>query len=74
MITIGSVSREQASEDFTFHAGKFKGRRKAIKEFTHLAPENVFWIYPDGKLFDAKDTHKKNVPKGYNQITSSQLD
>jgi len=28
----------------------------------------VFWIYPDGELHDAKDAHKKNVPKGYQHI------
>ncbi|MDG9666770.1 hypothetical protein ONV78_03405 [Hahella sp. CR1] len=39
MITIGSISREKASEDFPFLTQHYRGRRKAIKAFTHLAPD-----------------------------------
>lgn len=74
MISIGSVSRESAATSFPFLAKKFKGRRKAIKEFTHLAPDFVFWIYPDGDLFDAKDAHKKHQPKGYEHILFDEPD
>jgi len=65
MTTVGSVKREDVIDDFPFLKVNYKGRRNAIKEFTHLSPDYVFWIFPDGKLFDAKDSHKKNTPKGY---------
>ena len=68
MLTVGSISREEASLRFPFLADKISGRRRAIKEFTHFSPDYVFWIYPDGELHDAKDAHKKNVPKGYQHI------
>jgi esterase/lipase len=74
VIAVGSVSREVACQNFDFLAKRYKGRRKAIKEFTHLSPEFVFWIYPDGTLFDAKDAHKKNVPKGYDYILNDEPD
>jgi len=74
MVTVGSVSRQCAAMDFPFLGEKYKGRRKAIKEFTHLAPDYVFWIYPDGKLFDAKDAHRRNVPKGYDHIINDEPD
>ena len=74
MITEGSILREQAEKDFPFLAQNFRGRRKAIKEFTHLAPDFVFWIYPDGELFDAKDAHKKYQPKGYSHILLDEPD
>lgn len=68
MITLGSVSREEAASKFEFLSEKYRGRRKALKKFTHTVPDYVFWIYPDGELFDAKDAHKKNYPKGYEYI------
>lgn len=68
MITIGSVSREDAARTFPFLAARFSGRRKALKEFTHRDPDFVFWIFPDGRLFDARDAHRKNVPRGYAHI------
>jgi hypothetical protein len=34
----------------------------------------VFWIYPDGRLFDAKDAHIKNVPRGYEHILQDEPD
>jgi hypothetical protein len=74
MIEIGSKTREKAAEDFPFLAAKYKGRRKAIKDFTHTSPEFVFWIYPDGTLFDAKDAHKNNTPKGYKHILHDKPD
>ncbi|QDT47137.1 hypothetical protein Pan258_11680 [Symmachiella dynata] len=45
-----------------------RGRRAAIKSFTHFAPEFVFWIAPDGTLHDAKDAHRKNPPRGFQHI------
>lgn len=72
MITIGSISRAEAAQHFPFLREKYSGRRKAIKAYTHTYPEFVFWIYPDGELFDAKDAHKKNVPKGYDHILNDQ--
>ena len=74
MITKGSISREVAAQKFDFLAKKVSGRRKMIKEFTHTYPEFVFWIFPDGQLFDAKDAHKKNVPKGYEHILKDEPD
>lgn len=74
MITLGSISRTQAAEEFPFLAVRFPGRRKAIKAFTHLAPDYVFWIYPDGRLFDAKDAHIKNLPKGHEHIVHDEPD
>lgn len=68
MITTGSISREKATEMFPFLEKRYRGRRKALKEYTHTYPEFVFWIYPNGDLFNAKDAHKKNVPKGYDYI------
>ena len=68
MLTVGSVSREEAVSNFPFLAAKFSGRRGAIKDFTHLSPDFVFWIFPDGELFDAKDAHRRNIPDGYEHI------
>jgi hypothetical protein len=74
MITIGSINRASVTNDFPFLAEKFRGRRKAIKAFTHLSPDYVFWIFPDGRLFDAKNSHKSNVPKGYQNILTDEPD
>ena len=74
MITLGSVSRTEAAERFPFLAEKYKGRRNAIKEFTHRDPDFVFWIYPDGKLHNARDAHAKNVPRGYESILDDEPD
>ncbi|MCW3096417.1 MAG: hypothetical protein JWL77_2035 [Chthonomonadaceae bacterium] len=74
MITVGSVSREATAERFPFLAQKYSGRRRAIKEFTHRDPDFVFWIYPDGRLFDARDSHAKNVPRGYEDIVNDEPD
>ena len=72
MITVGSITREELLEEFPFLAESYLGRRKAIKEFTHLSPDFVFWIYPDGTLYDAKDAHRKNFPKGYEYILNDE--
>ncbi len=74
MITVGSISRESAANLFPFLAEKYRGRRKAVKNFTHLAPDYVFWIYPDGSLYDAKDSHKLNTPKGHRYILNDEPD
>ncbi|NUP10509.1 MAG: hypothetical protein HOW73_31045 [Polyangiaceae bacterium] len=68
VVTLGSISRGAAAERFPFLAPRFSGRRRAIKEFTHRDPDFVFWIYPDGTLFDARDAHRNNVPRGYEHI------
>ena len=34
----------------------------------------MFWIFPDGKLFDAKDAHRKNVPRGFEHILEDEPD
>lgn len=74
MVTVGSVSRAEAAESFPFLAEKFFGRRRAIKDFTHLAPDYVFWIYPNGELHDARDAHRRNVPPGYEDIVDDEPD
>ena len=68
MITIGSFSRHPASLTFPFLAENFPGRRRAIKEFTHLCPDLVFWIDPNGALLDAGEAHRSNPPKGHEFI------
>ncbi len=74
MLTVGSVPRDVAASKFPFLAERFSGRRRAIKEFTHLAPDYVFWIFPDGELHDAKDAHRANVPSGYEHILDDEPD
>lgn len=74
MITVGSVSRDDAAKRFAFLAVAVSGRRKAIKEFTHLDPDFVFWIYPDGRLHDARRSHRDNVPRGYDFIRDDETD
>lgn len=74
MITAGSISREAAATTFPFLAHKFRGRRKAIKDFTHLSPDYVFWIFPNGDLYDAKEAHRQNVPKGFAHILRDEPD
>ncbi len=68
MITLGSVTREEAAQAFPFLASRFSGRRRALKELTHRDPDFVFWIFPDGTLFDARDAHRRNIPRGYEHI------
>lgn len=72
MITTGSIERQEAAQTFEFLSKQYRGRRKAIKAFTHMAPDYVFWIYPDGTLFDAKDAHRKNVPPGHEDILNDE--
>jgi hypothetical protein len=74
MITLGSVARELAATRFAFLAKQYSGRRSALKAFTHKAPEFVFWIYPEGKLFDAKDAHRKHLPRGFEHILQDEPD
>ena len=72
MFTVGSIDRETASAVFPFLASDFNSRRKAIRALTHGAPEYVFWVFPDGKLHDARDSHLKNTPKGYEHIRNDE--
>src|SRR5262245_25377460 len=74
MVTVGSIPREEIAALFPFLAERFSGRRNAIKELTHLQPDFVFWIYPDGRLHDARDAHARNVPKGYEHIVHDEPD
>lgn len=68
MLTVGSVSREEAAARFPFLSPRFRGRRAAIKELTHRDPDFVFWIFPDGRLHDARDAHRTNAPRGHEHI------
>lgn len=68
MITLGSIAREHAARLFPFLAENMRGRRAAIKQCTHRDPEFVFWIYPDGRIHDARDSHLKNPPRGFAHI------
>ena len=74
MITLGSVTREQAAGQFPFLAKRYRGRRTAIREVTHLAPELVFWVSPAGDLIDARDGHLRNPPKGRADILKDEPD
>src|SRR3954471_1746842 len=74
MITVGSITREAAAEKFPFLADHFPGRRNAIRDLTHRDPEFVFWIFPDGRLHDARRSHRDNVPKGYEHILHDEPD
>jgi hypothetical protein len=74
MITLGSVSRGEATKRFPFLAESFRGRRAAIREFTHFSPDFVFWIFPEGRLFDARDSHLRNVPRGFEHILDDEPD
>ena len=74
MITVGSITREAAAERFPFLAQRYSGRRRAIKEFTHRDPDFVFWVYPDGRLHNARASHAKNVPNGYAYIVDDEPD
>ena len=42
--------------------------------FAPVDPDFVFWIYPDGRLFDAKDAHIRNYPKGHRWILDDEPD
>jgi hypothetical protein len=74
MLTLGSISRDAATLRFPFLAENFSGRRRAIKAFTHRDPDFVFWIYPDGRLHDARDSHRNNLPRGFEYIADDEPD
>jgi hypothetical protein len=74
MITVGSVSREEAARRFPFLSPHARGRRRALREFTHRDPEFVFWISPEGVLHDARDSHRANPPKGFAHIVDDKPD
>jgi hypothetical protein len=74
MVTLGSITREDAARLFPFLAENVRGRRTAIKQFTHRDPDFVFWIYPDGRVHDARDSHLKNPPRGFGHIVHDEPD
>jgi hypothetical protein len=74
MITVGSISREEAARRFSFLSPRARGRRTALREFTHRDPEFVFWISPEGFLHDAKRSHRENPPKGFAHIVDDEPD
>lgn len=74
MITVGSIARETAAQTFEFLAPNFRGRRNAMRAFTHAAPEFVFWIAPDGELLNAHDAHKENPPPNCEWILRDEPD
>ncbi len=74
MISLGSISREDAEKRFPFLAVHYRGRRSAIRQFTHLDPDFVFWIASDGTLLDARDSHLRNPPRGYKRILNDEPD
>lgn len=74
MLTVGSVSREVAATRFPFLATNVTGRRNQIKAFTHRDPDFVFWIFPDGRVHDAKRSHRDNVPHGHELILADEPD
>lgn len=74
MITLGSITRKDATRLFPFLAENVRGRRAAIKKFTHRDPDFVFWIYPNGRVHDARDSHLKNPPRGFEHIVHDEPD
>lgn len=74
MITVGSIERDELAEFFPFLAERYSGRRNAIKRLTHERPDFVFWIYPDGRLHDARNAHARNLPKGFEHIVDDEPD
>lgn len=42
-----------------------------IRKITHASPLLVFWLSPDGKLFDAANAHHKNPPHGDRSVLGS---
>lgn len=74
MLSLGSISREDAAKRFPFLAAHFRGRRAAVREFTHRDPDFVFWVHPDGKLIDARTSHLQNPPKGCAHIMNDEPD
>lgn len=68
------MSREEAARKFFFLQEEVRGRRKAVNAFTHRDPDFVFWIYPDGRLFDARNAHRQNCPKGFEWILDDEPD
>ena len=74
MITIGSVSRAEAAARFSCLGVHAKGRRTAIRALTHRQPDFVFWIYPDGRLHDARDSHAAHPPRGFEHIVHDEPD
>jgi hypothetical protein len=74
MLTVGSISRDVVTKSFPFLAPFFRGRREAIKQFTHRNPDFVFWIYPDGRVHDARDSHVRFLPKGFEHIVDDEPD
>jgi hypothetical protein len=74
VITIGSISREEASSRFSFLSPRARGRRTTLREFTHRDPELVFWIDPDGHILDARRSHRANAPRGFEHIVDDEPD
>ena len=74
MITVGSISRGEAMKRFDFLACRFPARRAAIRQFTHRNPDYVFWISPDGRLHNARDSHLQNPPRGFEHILGDSPD
>lgn len=74
MHDLGSVSRDEAARHYEFLAPRYRGRRAALREFTHRDPDFVFWIAPDGALHDARDSHLANPPKGHEHIVHDEPD
>ncbi|RYX84547.1 hypothetical protein EON83_09350 [bacterium] len=72
MLSLGSISREDATTRFPFLAPNYRARRSAIRSFTHRDPDFVFWIYPDGKLCNAHTSHLQNPPKGFEHILNDE--
>lgn len=68
MLTLGTIDRDSAAKMFPFLAPDMRARRRAIREVTHSAPEFVFWISPEGRLYDARNSHRQNPPKGFEDI------
>ena len=74
LISVGSVSRDDAALVLPFLTERYSGRRKEIRRITHTDPELVFWISPEGSFIDARDAHLKNPPAGFEHIVHDEPD
>lgn len=59
---------------FEFLAENRRGRRTAIRDLTHGMPEFVFWIYPNGRVHDARTSHRAHPPPGFAHIVKDEPD
>lgn len=73
MISVGSLSRERIAESSPFLAPKFRGRRNAIKELTHVRPDSSFGSIPMA-VFTTPETHTPATCRGHEHLVDDKPD